>query len=70
MDKGGREPDIARELKITSFVAGKLASQSQRFTQKILEGIYRNLLEMDESAKTSQVEGDLALDMLVVSLTS
>jgi hypothetical protein len=51
-------------------VAGKLASQSQRFTQKTLEGIYRNLLEMDESAKTSQVEGDLALDMLVVSLTS
>jgi len=70
MDKGGREPDIARELKITSFVAGKLASQSQRFTQKTLEGIYRNLLEMDEAAKTSQVEGDLALDMLVVSLTS
>jgi DNA polymerase III subunit delta len=70
LDGGGHEPDVVRELKITPFVARKLIPQAQHFTQKTLEGIYRRLLDMDEAAKTSQLEGDLALDMLVVSLTA
>ena len=68
LDKGARELDIARELKISSFVARKLAPQAQHFTQIKLEAIYRRLLDMDEAAKTSQIEADLALDMLVMSL--
>jgi len=68
LDKGTREQDIARELKISSFVARKLAPQAQHFTQIKLEAIYRRLLELDEAAKTSQIEADLALDMLVISL--
>jgi DNA polymerase-3 subunit delta len=68
LDKGGREADIVREIKISPFVAGKLVPQAHRFTQKTLEKIYRRLLEMDEAAKTSQTEADLSLDMLLVSL--
>ena len=68
IDKGGREVDIVRELKISPFVAGKLAPQAHHFTQKQLEGIYRRLLELDEAAKTSLIESELALDILVVSL--
>lgn len=70
LDGGGHESDIIRELKISPFVARKLIPQAQHFTQKTLEGLYRRLLELDEAAKTSQIEGDLALDMLVVSLTN
>jgi len=70
VDKGGREMDVVRELKISPFVAGKLVPQSRHFTQKQLEGIYRVLLEMDEAVKTSQIEADLALDMLFMSLTA
>jgi DNA polymerase-3 subunit delta len=68
LDKGGREMDVVRDLKISPFVAGKLVPQAQHFTQKNLEAIYRRLLELDEAAKTSQIEADLALDMLVMSL--
>jgi DNA polymerase-3 subunit delta len=69
LDKGGREMDIFRDLKISPFVAGKLVPQAHHFTQKKLEAIYRQLLELDEAAKTSRIEADLALDMLVMSLT-
>lgn len=70
LDQGGNELDVIRALKTSSFVARKLIPQAQCFTQKTLESIYRRLLDMDEAAKTSQLDGDLALDMLVVSLTS
>jgi DNA polymerase-3 subunit delta len=70
LDRGGHESDIVHELKISPFVARKLAPQAHHFTQKTLEGIYRRLLELDEAAKTSQIDGDLALDMLVVSLSN
>ena len=68
VDRGGRETDLVRDLKISTFVAGKLIPQVQHYTQRTLEGIYRRLLEIDEATKTSQLEGDLALDMLVASL--
>jgi DNA polymerase-3 subunit delta len=68
LDKGGREADVIRELDVKPFVARKLVPQAHHFTQSQLEDIYRRLLESDEAAKTSQVEADLALDMLVMSL--
>jgi DNA polymerase-3 subunit delta len=70
LDRGGREPDIARELGIPSFVARKLVPQVQHFNQGTLDSIYRRLVEIDEANKTSQIEGDLSLDLLVVSLTN
>lgn len=68
LDQGGREIDLVRALKISPFVAGKLVPQAHHFTQNKLEAIYRRLLELDEAAKTSQIDADLALDLLVVSL--
>ena len=70
MDKGGNEADIIHELRVSPFVARKLIPQARRFTPESLEAIYHQLLEMDVMAKTSQLEGDLGLDMLVASLTS
>jgi DNA polymerase-3 subunit delta len=68
LDQGGYERDISRALKIYPFVTSKLVLQARQFTQNILEEIYRRLLDVDEATKTSQIDGDLALDLLIVSL--
>ncbi len=70
IERGHREQDIARDLKIHPYVAGKVAAQAQRFSLAALEKLYRRLLEIDEAIKTGQMEDVLALDMLVVSVTT
>jgi DNA polymerase-3 subunit delta len=68
MDAGGRKDDIAREIPVHSFVAGKLAEQARQFDLAGLELIYHRLVELDESMKSGQLTIDLALDLLVVEL--
>jgi len=68
MDAGGRKDDIAREIPVHPFVAGKLAEQARSFDMTGMELIYHRLLELDESMKTGQLTIDLALDLLVVEL--
>ncbi len=53
-----------------SFVADKAVRQALQFSLPVLEAVYRRLLEIDEALKTSQMEGDIALDTLVASFTS
>ena len=53
-----------------SFVADKAVRQASQFSLPVLEAVYRRLLEIDEALKTSQMEGDIALDTLVASFTS
>jgi DNA polymerase III subunit delta len=60
---------VQQALGLHEFVAVKVTDQARRFTLPALESIYRQLLEMDEGAKTSQVPLDLALDTLIVELT-
>jgi hypothetical protein len=43
--------------------------QTRNFSTQALERIYHRLLETDEAIKTGQMEGDVALDMLVTALT-
>lgn len=69
IDSGYRENDIAKELKTFPFVVRKLIPQARNYSQEALEEIYRRLLEIDEAIKTGQIEGDIALDTLVTSLT-
>jgi DNA polymerase-3 subunit delta len=69
LDGGGRVDDVMRELKIIRFIAEKISSQARHFTLPVLEAVYRRLLEMDEAIKTSQMEGELALDTLVADFT-
>ena len=61
---------IQKELGLHEFVAQKVTNQAKRFSLSALVSIYHKLLEIDEGAKTSQVPLDLALDMLVVELTT
>jgi DNA polymerase-3 subunit delta len=62
--------DFPKSLKIGYYPA-KLALESvQRFPMQFLEEIYHRLLEIDEAIKTGQIEPELALDLLVIELTS
>jgi DNA polymerase-3 subunit delta len=70
LDEGGREGDVIHLLNVHPFVAQKAVEHARRFTLLDLEGIYRRLLELDEALKTSAIEGELALDVLVTELSS
>jgi len=70
MDAGAREDEVAAALGLHSYPAGKIYRQARNFTLPALEAIYRKLLEVDEQYKTGEVEGPVALDMLVAELTA
>lgn len=69
-DIGQRPPAIAKELKLHSFVAGKLHQQSQHFSLTQLEQIYHHLLEVDVGVKIGRNDMHTALNLLVASLTA
>ncbi len=68
LDERGTAAVIQQEMGIARFIADKLYLQAQRFDMRELEGIYHRLLEIDEAVKTSQMPGDLALDLLVAEV--
>lgn len=68
-DAGKRPPDIAKVLKLHSFVAGKLYQQSRGFSLEQLEQIYHHLLEIDVGVKIGRHDMTTALNLLVAGLT-
>jgi DNA polymerase III subunit delta len=68
-DEGGQKKDAAQVLKLHPFVADKVLMQARRFTLPDLEAIYRRLLELDDGMKRGEMEGTLALDMLIAGIT-
>ena len=71
LKSGGAGPgDVARELRLHPYPAGKLCTQATRFTAEQLEKAHRHLLEIDVQIKTGQVDAEVALDLLVEALPS
>ncbi|NJN54176.1 MAG: hypothetical protein HC804_05095, partial [Anaerolineae bacterium] len=68
-DEGKRPPAIGQELKLHSFVVGKLYQQSQGFSLPQLEQIYHHLLDIDVGSKTGRQDMPTALNLLVAALT-
>jgi DNA polymerase-3 subunit delta len=62
--------DFPKSLKIGYYPAKLALESAHRFTIKFLETIYHRLLETDEAIKMGQMEPDLALELLVIQLTS
>jgi DNA polymerase III subunit delta len=62
--------DFPKSLKIGYYPAKLALESAPRFTMKFLEMIYHRLLETDQAIKTGQIEPDLALELLVIELTS
>lgn len=70
VEAGGGKNEVAAALGAHPFVAEKTSAQAQSFTLPVLERIYHHLLEIDEGVKTGQFTLDLALERLVVQLTT
>lgn len=69
-DEGKRPPAISQELKMHSFVVGKVYQQAAQFGLPQLEQIYRHLLDVDVGVKTGQNDMVTALNLLIASLTA
>jgi DNA polymerase-3 subunit delta len=69
-NQGFRAPEIAKELKMHSFVAGKLYQQASGFTMQLLERVYSHLLDIDLGVKTGKADMTIALQLLVVNLAA
>ena len=60
---------IAREIGSHPYPVQKIMPQTKLFTLEQLKAIFHQLSEVDLAIKTGQLEGGLALDILVASLT-
>jgi DNA polymerase-3 subunit delta len=69
-EEGGGEEEAARQLHIHPYAARLALEHSRQFTLPELEELYHRLLDLDEAMKTGGMEGDLALDMLVMEMTA
>ena len=68
--QGFRAPEISKELKMHSFVAGKLYQQANGFSMGLLEKVYAHLLDIDVGVKTGKADMTIALQLLVVNLAA
>jgi DNA polymerase III subunit delta len=65
----GRSPEeTAQAVRIHPFVAKKLTDQARSFTLPSLEAVYHQLLDLDQATKTGKMDGELALQTLIVDL--
>jgi DNA polymerase-3 subunit delta len=60
---------IAQQIGSHPYPVQKLMPQVKLFTLEQLKTIYHQLSEVDQAIKTGQLEGGLALDLLIASLT-
>jgi len=68
-EKGLGPDEIRRELRISrGFIVSKLLRQAEWFSIEELESIQRRMLAIDQAIKTGRIEGDLALELLVVEV--
>lgn len=70
MAKGYSSREIAQRLGVLPFVVDKAIRQSGNFSVEYLKKAYERLLRLDVDFKTGRVEGPVALELLVTTLTS
>ncbi|MDI7278238.1 MAG: DNA polymerase III subunit delta, partial [Anaerolineae bacterium] len=58
--------EMAREMEVQPWLAGKSLRQARNFRPAELEAILAQLLDIDVGIKTGQLEGPLALDLFVL----
>jgi len=63
-----RPDEIAREVGLHPYVAGKLYQQAGNFDLPQLEATHRRLLDIDVAIKTGRIDPAVALDLLVAEL--
>ena len=68
LDEGKDLADVVKEVDRRDFIARKLIEQARRFKMDRLIGLYHRLLEIDEAAKTGQMDMGLSLDTFIADL--
>ncbi len=68
-ENGAKPASVAKELRIHSYVAGKIFKQSHNFSFSQLEQIFERLLEIDVQVKTGQTDLTTALCLLVAGIS-
>lgn len=68
--RGMKNDAIQKQLGLHPFVTHKLSEQARNYSVEQLEAVMEKLLETDVNLKTSRLEPTLALDILVVELTT
>jgi DNA polymerase-3 subunit delta len=68
--QGVSQPELTKTLKLHPYVVGKVLSQIPRFSMAQLEKAHERLVDTDWAIKTGRMNDKLALDLLVVELTS
>jgi len=68
-DPGADHNKIALRIGSHPYPIKKIMPQATLFTLPQLKKIYHQLSEIDQSIKTFQLEEELALDLLIASLT-
>ena len=70
-EQGLSPAQIGRPLGITHrFVIDKLVRQAKCFGGKELQALLRHIMEIDQAIKTGQIEGPLALEVLIAEVCS
>jgi DNA polymerase-3 subunit delta len=69
-DRHSGNQALIQELKIRDFVAEKLQQQARLYHMSELLEIFNRLLQIDQQIKTGRIEGDLALELLVLEVCS
>jgi len=70
MYQGGGEAEVAKTLKLHSFIARKISGQARRFSLPELKAIYYLLHEMDMAMKTGGMDGATALEILITRVSN
>lgn len=70
LDEHGTVNDFPKALKIGYYPARLAMESAPHFSTQFLDLIYHRLLELDEAIKTGQMDADLALEFLVIELTT
>lgn len=70
LDEHGTVNDFPKSLKIGQYPARLAMESAPRFSTRSLDYIYHRLLKFDEEIKTGQMDAGLALELLVIELTS
>jgi DNA polymerase III subunit delta len=59
---------LMQELKVRDFVAERLLQQAGLYHTAELLAVFNKLLQIDQQIKTGQIEGELALELLIVDI--
>ncbi len=69
-DAGMSADQLAAQLRLNPFVAKNAVGAARGFSNERLDAIYHHLLDTDLAVKTGWLEPALALDLLVIELTT